>query len=162
MRTLSIAIFAFAMPALGAGCVHEYDVQPEQPAAPEEDRPDTRPVAVAYDGPVAPADRTTAPDAPAAAPQGNRADPIFFHLGAGYGALGEVDLDSCRDHGLARGYVRVRVTFRTDGRVAHAALQSDVLPPPEALACIGERLESALVPAFEGGDFTLSKTFFVD
>jgi hypothetical protein len=54
------------------------------------------------------------------------------------------------------------VTFRTDGRVARAALQSDTLPSPEALMCVGERLETAAVPAFEGGDVTLSKSFFVD
>jgi hypothetical protein len=156
-RIASIALFAFA--GFGTGCVREIDVATSSAPQSEDEPDDRRPVAVAYDGP---ASGSPQEDPPAPAARGPQRDPIFFHLGAGYGALGQVDLESCRDHGLARGYIRVRVTFRTDGRVARAALQSDVLPPPEALTCIGERLETALVPAFEGGDFTLSKSFFVD
>jgi len=155
------AVVSAGLLAIVSGCVHPFaeDVENE-PSAAASTSEDTRPVAVAYDGPV------EEPAPPAAADNnvtgGPRPDPVFFRLGAGYGALGQVDLAPCRDHGLPRGYVHVRVTFRTDGRVAHAALQSDVLPPAEALACVGERLELASVPAFEGGDVTLSKSFFVD
>jgi len=141
-----------------------FDVEPATESTAAEDNypappPDSRPTAIAYDGPSEPV------EAPPATPPGparpDRA-PAFFRLGAGYGALGQIDLSPCRDHGLPHGYLRVRVTFRTDGRVGRAALQSEVLPPEEALACVGEQLELASVPAFEGGDVTLSKSFFVD
>ena len=91
-----------------------------------------------------------------------RAEPMLFHLGAGYGALGQLDLASCRDRGLGAGYLHVRVTFRSSGRVVRAAVQSPVPPPAEALACIGEQLEVAMVPVFEGDDVTLSKSIFVN
>jgi hypothetical protein len=90
-----------------------------------------------------------------------RPGPVFFRLGAGYGAVGRVDLTPCRERGLETGYVHMRVTFAGDGTVAHAAVESPTQPPPDALACIGERLEAAAVPAFEGGDVTLSKSVFV-
>lgn len=98
--------------------------------------------------------------APPATPK--RAEPILFHLGAGYGALGRLDLATCREQGLQAGYLHVRVTFRDSGRVVRAAVESPIAPPPEALACIGEQLRVAMVPTFEGGDVTLSRSFFVN
>jgi hypothetical protein len=89
-------------------------------------------------------------------------EPTLFRLGAGYGALGQIDLAPCRDQGLSPGYLRVRVTFQHNGRVARAAVESVVAPPSEALACIGEQLEAAMVPVFDGVDVTLSKSFFVN
>jgi hypothetical protein len=85
---------------------------------------------------------------------------VFFHLGAGYGALGLVDLGPCQVQGLA-GYVRVHVTFMGSGRVARAAVESRDAPSSDALSCIGQQLRFATVPVFEGGEVTLSKTFFV-
>jgi hypothetical protein len=90
-----------------------------------------------------------------------RPDPVFFRIGAGYGAVGRVDLAPCRERGLDTGYVHMRVTFAGNGTVAHAAIESPTPPPPDALACIGEQLQAAAVPAFEGGDVTLSKSLFV-
>jgi hypothetical protein len=90
-----------------------------------------------------------------------RPDPVFFRLGAGYGAVGAIDLGPCRDKGLDPGYVHIHVTFDGAGTVAHASVESPTPPPPEALACISERLKAAAVPAFEGGDVTLSKSLFV-
>jgi hypothetical protein len=89
-------------------------------------------------------------------------EPTLFRLGAGYGALGQIDLAPCRNQGLSPGYLRVRVTFQHNGRVARAAVESVVAPPSEALACIGEQLEAAMVPVFDGVDVTLSKSFFVN
>lgn len=87
-------------------------------------------------------------------------DPVFFRIGAGYGALGLVDLAPCQDQGLA-GYVRVHVTFSGSGQATRAAIEGRVAPSPEALSCIGQQLRVATVPVFEGGDVTVSKTFFV-
>jgi hypothetical protein len=89
-------------------------------------------------------------------------DPVLFRLGAGYGALGQLDLARCREQGLQAGYLHMRVTFRHSGRVIRAAVESPVALPPEALACIGEQLELAMVPVFEGGDVTLAKSFFIN
>jgi len=97
----------------------------------------------------------------AVAAAGARRDPLFFRIGAGYGALGRVDLTPCRGEGLAAGYVRVRVTFRDDGRVSRAALLSPAPPSEAALECVAEQLAGAAVPRFEGGEVTLSKSFFV-
>ncbi|MGD0675822.1 MAG: hypothetical protein ABSC94_10415 [Polyangiaceae bacterium] len=88
-------------------------------------------------------------------------DRLLFHLGAGYGALGSIDLSSCRDAGLLPGYWHMRVTFRPSGRVAHASVESPTMPPPQALGCIGKELEGIALPRFDGDDVTLSKSFFV-
>ena len=100
------------------------------------------------------------------APRASDADrvrpaPVFFRLGAGYGAVGRVDLGPCRERGLDPGYVRMRVTFAGNGSVAHATVESPTPPPPDAIACISERLQAASVPSFEGGEVTLSKSVFV-
>jgi hypothetical protein len=107
---------------------------------------------------TAPADGQ--PPAPSAADR-VRPGPVFFRLGAGYGAVGRVDLSTCRDRGLDPGYVHLHVTFEGNGAVARAAVESPTQPPPDALACIGERLEAAAVPAFEGGNVTLSKSLYI-
>jgi hypothetical protein len=103
-----------------------------------------------------------------APPRASRADhpppdPVPFRLGAGRGALGRLDLAPCREQGLPQGYLHVRVTFRHNGRVVHAAVESPASPPDEALSCIGEQLQTvAMVPAFDGGDVTISKSYFVN
>ena len=89
-------------------------------------------------------------------------DPVLFRLGTGYGALGQVDLSPCRAQGLQPGYMRMRVTFRRSGHVVRAALQSLLPQPGEALACVGDVLETAMVPAFDGDDVTLSRSVFVN
>jgi hypothetical protein len=91
-----------------------------------------------------------------------RPAPVFFRLGAGYGAVGQVDLGPCRAKGLDTGYLRMRVTFAGDGTVAHATVESPTPPPPAALACVSEQLRTASVPSFEGGDVTLSKSLYVE
>ncbi len=91
-----------------------------------------------------------------------RHEPIFFHLGAGYGALGRVDLGPCLEQGLQPGYLRMRVTFADDGHVSRAAVESNAPPPGEALNCIAQQLKLAMVPAFDGEDVVLSKGFFVN
>jgi len=159
-----LLILEFALAGLAAGCVR----RPMQAIDSGEETPDPAPeptevrdVDVAYDGVVV--DR---PESVTSVPlQGGarrRVEPALFHLGAGYGALGGLDLASCRERGLQAGYLRMRVTFRSSGHIVHAAVQSSMAPPPEALMCIGEQLEVAMVPTFEGDDVTLSKSFFVN
>jgi hypothetical protein len=87
--------------------------------------------------------------------------PTFFRLGAGRGTLARLDLGQCSDLGLPSGYMRMRVTFHPNGRVSHAAVQSDMPPSRAALACIGHQLMSISVPPFDGRAVTLSRTLYV-
>jgi hypothetical protein len=134
-------------------------MEPSQEPATEPS--ETRSIELAYDKPT-----DDASESPAVAASALRAlhppDPVLFHLGAGYGALGRVDLALCRDQGLQVGYLHLYVTFRVDGRIVRAVVESPVAPPPDALACIGEQLKVSMVPVFDGGDVTLSRSFFVN
>lgn len=89
-------------------------------------------------------------------------DPVPFQIGAGYGALSRVDLGACRERGLPSGYVRVRATFTRVGYVVRASVETATPPPAPALDCIADRLRQTGVPAFDGKDARLSKTYFVE
>jgi hypothetical protein len=109
---------------------------------------------------------TVAGERAAEAPRASEADrvrpePVFFRLGAGYGAVGRIDLSPCKDHGLDPGYVHMHVTFGVGGAVARAVVESPTQPSADALACIGDLLQATNVPPFVGGDVTLSKSVFV-
>jgi hypothetical protein len=88
-------------------------------------------------------------------------DPVPFRIGAGYGALSHIDVSSCRDRGLQSGYLRVRATFNRVGTIVRASVETPTEPPPTALDCIADELRQAGVPAFDGADVRLSKTYFV-
>jgi hypothetical protein len=156
------ALLLLATAPLEAGCLHE-DMTAE--AEPDWDRwGEPAEATVVREVVVESEESTAAPVAylPASPRDRPSPDPVPFRLGAGRGALGRVDLAACREQGLPLGYLHVRVTFRRTGRVVHAAVESPEAPTPEALSCIGEQLEATLVPAFDGGDVTLSKSFFVN
>lgn len=112
-------------------------------------------------------DEPSAQDAPPGDSAASYALPIpgrewhFFALGAGYGALGRIDLAGCRDQGLPPGYWHVRVTFGPSGRIVHASVESPVAPSREALACVADKLTEPSVPRFDGHGVTLSKSIFV-
>src|SRR5271157_545221 len=86
----------------------------EQPAPPDE-RVVASTVTVAGDAAEAP----RASDADRVRPE-----PVFFRLGAGYGAVGRIDLTPCRDRGLDPGYVHLHVTFGVGGSIARAVVES--------------------------------------
>jgi hypothetical protein len=158
--------FAVLLP-VAAGCVRR--TTSEWNAALEQEAPDSageslevRAVALAGDRSSDAASEPVAPDHRGVPAQHPFREPSLFRLGAGYGALGHVNLAPCREQGLPGGYLHLRVTFRSDGRVARASVESRLAPPPEALGCIGEQLEAALVPVFDGDDVTLARSFFVD
>jgi len=161
----AIPRLAILLPWLAAGCVRPATtavVAAEgNDAEPAPERRETRSVEMTDDdsGDDGVDNVVVEPSTPPAQPT---RDPVLFRLGAGYGALGRVDLAACRDRGLQAGYLHVQVTFRDTGRVVRAAVESPVAPPPEALTCIGQRLKVALVPVYEGGEVTLSRSFFVN
>ncbi len=159
------AVACLALLGLGSGCVHAW--QMNELAAESEPAPDHAPtvvrdIEVTYDD--EPEDDPSAPATPPAAPRSDRPPPdlVLFSLGAGHGALGRIDLGPCKEQGLQAGYLHMRVTFRRSGRIVRAAVESLAEPPSEALACISEQLEVAMVPVFDGDDVTLSRTFFVN
>ena len=170
MRTSCLAVLCMSSVFLGEGCLSpgaEYDANFPTDTAPG--APSATAVGVG-EVDVDSEDVDTAGAAPVhrvAVPVGWRGDrqprdPVFFHIGAGYGALGRVDVVPCRDRGLPAGYLRLRATFRPSGRVAHAAVESPERPPEDALTCIGELLQATTVPPFDGGNVTLSRIYFVD
>lgn len=157
----------FALLLLATGCVHpqsteEYEPDSEPAAAPEPVV--SRDVVIGADDPVEPPSASAVSSAPVLVWSEVRLppDPVLFRLGAGLGALGHIDLGTCRDQGLPPGYVHMHLTFRRTGRVVRAAVETPVAPPPEALACIGEQIESTTVPVFDGGDVSLSKSVYVN
>jgi hypothetical protein len=162
-RTATLAaLFIAALPCVAC-------VPLEIPAEVPDDTPLNPPeqtvashVAVRYAGPPTADELSPGVPRPSAADR-PRPDPRPFRLGAGRGVLGSLDLGPCREQGLAPGYVHVRVTFENTGHVVRAAVESPEQPPEGALACIGEQLQTvALVPAFDGSEFTVSRSYFVN
>ena len=147
------------------GCLHEPDADLDGESVafvytPPSEAVVSSDVTVASPGPEV--QETAVPLLPASPKDRPPPDPIPFRIGAGHGALGLVDLEPCRQAGLDPGYVHLRVTFHRNGRVVHAVVQSPAPPPPAALDCVGEQLQAAAVPEFDGRDATLSKSIFVD
>lgn len=162
MQRVATSIALLFLLALVPACVHVEamsDLMPEPERAADSPPPVVRDVEVTYDD----AEEGSSEPGVVVPVQGRPPpDPVLFSLGAGHGALGRVDLGPCRQQGLPSGYLHLSVTFRHSGRVVRAAVASPAEPPSEALACIGEQLEVALVPVFDGDDFTLSRSFFVN
>jgi hypothetical protein len=165
MRRSSFAFLAFLVPLALVGCFPQETLyEAEYPGEAETANPPAGRVAVGhvdvrYDGPL---ESTPLRAAAASDRDRPRPGPIFFSLGAGHGALGRVDLSTCRDRGLPAGYLRIRATFRPSGHVAHAAVESAAEPPQEALECVSEQLEETSVPPFDGDDVSLSKIVFIN
>ncbi len=162
MRSVALSLVLFLAPA---GCLPA----PAMEFEPAADRPDDavpqvttqRDVVVSYDGQgesTPDAVVTSVPIASTFRPP----DPVLFRLGAGYGMLGQLDFAPCRGQGLDKGYLHMRVTFRHSGHVVRASVESAAPPPDEALHCIAEQLQVAMVPVFDGEDVTLSKSYFVN
>jgi hypothetical protein len=152
---LRISLMAL-LPLAVTGCA----LEPATPVATEGPAPVSQPV-VEVQLTVAP-EEEPAPPAQAivlvhAAPR----DPVPFPIGAGYGALARVDFGGCSERGLPAGYLRVRATFNRVGYVARASVETPTAPPSTALDCIADELRQTGVPAFDGTDVRLSKTYFV-
>jgi hypothetical protein len=165
VRTSSRSPFAAALlgafALLASGCLHEPDADVETAYQPIDDSDPQ--LAVRRDVTMSTEEAATTVPVLAASPRDHlRPDPVPFRIGAGHGALGSIDLAPCRAQGLPPGYLRIRVTFRHDGRVAHAVVEGPTPPPQEALDCLAEQLDEASVPVFDGRDASLSRRFFVE
>lgn len=62
--------------------------------------------------------------------------------------------------GAHRGHEEAE-TFNRVGYVARASVESPTAPPSTALDCIADELRQTGVPAFDGTDVRLSRTYFV-
>jgi len=152
---LRISVLA-PLPLVITGCI----VQPAAPVAMEGPAPVASPV-VEVQLTVAPEEEPPPPAQAIAPLRAAPRDPVRFPIGAGYGALARVDFAGCSERGLPAGYIRVRATFNRVGYVARASVESPTAPPPTALDCIADGLRQTGVPAFDGTDVRLSKTYFV-
>jgi len=110
---------------------------------------------------VAPEEARPPPPPPTFAALTRPRDFVPFRIGAGYGALGQVDFSGCLGRGLPVGYLRLRATFNRLGSVVRASVETRDEPTPAALDCIAEELRQTEVPAFDGDDVRLSRTYFV-
>jgi hypothetical protein len=163
VRTTALHVALLLAPLASLGCLHAPDGD-FAPAYDTSDPPPGPPVVEREVRLAWAADDTPGRVAvlPASALDRVMPDPVPFRLGAGHGALGHVDLEPCHALGLPAGYVKMRVTFRRDGHVSHAVVESPTPPPAAALDCVAEQLEGALVPRFDGRDATLSRSLFVE
>jgi hypothetical protein len=153
MRLLSLLA---PLPLAVAGCM----VEPVTPVSADGPDPAVEP-SVEVQLTIASEEEAAAPaQAPLLLPVAAR-DPVPFPIGAGYGALARVDFTGCSQRGLAAGYIRVRATFNRVGYIARASVESPTAPPPPALDCIADGLRQTGVPAFDGTDVRLSRTYFV-
>jgi hypothetical protein len=151
-RALVLVALVAVLPVV-AGCV----LEPATPIETAGGEPASAPSVVEHQLTVASEDGLSALPAPRA----DGLDPIPFQIGAGYGALSRVDLQACRDRGLQSGYVRLRATFTRVGYVVRASVESAAAQPAPALDCIADHLRQTGVPAFDGQDARLSRTYFV-
>lgn len=163
MRTAVLSL-AVVLSAAATGCVLRpampYEVV-ERPYEPIPEPTSERDVVVSSDGAQQDTPDVVVANAPVA-PRFYPPDPVLFRIGAGYGALGQIDFAPCRDQGLEKGYLHMRVTFRHSGRIVHASVERPAPPPDEALQCIAQQLQATMVPSFDGDDVTLSKSYFVN
>jgi hypothetical protein len=158
------ALLSLVLLASATGCIRPQMLEAEEPSEgpyqPIVEPVTDREVDVSDDAPTGPVPDVVVEMAPR--PLFARSEPVLFRLGAGYGALGQVDFAPCREQGLDKGYLHMRVTFRHSGRVVHAIVERSAPPPEEAMHCIAEQLQAAAVPVFDGDDVTLSKSYFVN
>jgi hypothetical protein len=128
-------------------------MQPPAEAPPEDDEPTLGVERVPTASPQAvDMNRPIVPSAPTRA----------FDAGHAYATIAQVDLDECRDRGLATGYAHALMTFAPDGHVANVALE---LPPPstrDAYWCVDQALRTARVSPFDGQQTaTVRRAFYV-
>ena len=76
-------------------------------------------------------------------------------------SLRAVDLEPCAARGAPHGHGHARVVFAQQGNVTEVTIDAPEGLPPDAVACIGERLGRATVPPFDGSDVAAGITFHV-
>jgi hypothetical protein len=105
----------------------------------------------------------TSPEQTYAAPRVTAPDPEHarFDASAARSAILAVDLAPCTAAGVPQGYGHAQATFANDGNVTHVLIDAPAGMPPEAAQCLGRRLATAKVGAFEGAPTTVGASFYV-
>jgi hypothetical protein len=78
-----------------------------------------------------------------------------FDAEAAKATLARVDMTPCREVGLPRGTGHARVTWSTSGDVSRVVVDSPTGLRPEAVACVGQHLGGARVPAYRGREASM-------
>ncbi len=100
------------------------------------------------------------PEAPQPAAGGGSS--AAFDRGAAQGALGGVNVQSCKKPDGPTGSGHVKITFSPDGSVSSAIVDSGPYPGTPVGGCIAGKFRGAHVPAFSGGPVSVGKSFTIN
>lgn len=85
-----------------------------------------------------------------------------FDRGAAQGALGGVNVQSCKKPDGPTGSGHVKITFGPDGSVSSAVVDGGPYPGTSVGGCIAGKFRGAHVPAFSGGPVSVGKSFTIN
>ncbi len=137
---------AAAAPAAGGGAAEAPVAAAPAPAKPAD-----------FGSALAAAAGKPASDAPKAGGGGGSTAP--FDRGAAAGALGNVNIQSCKQPGGPTGSGHVKVTFAPDGNVSAAVIDGGPYPGTPVGGCIAGKYRGAHIPAFSGAPVSVGKSF---
>ena len=99
------------------------------------------------------------PAAEAAKDNGGGGSTAPFDRGAAQGALGGVNVQSCKKPDGPTGSGHVKITFAPNGSVSSAIVDGGPFPGTPVGGCIAGKFRGAHVPAFGGGPVSVGKSF---
>lgn len=82
-----------------------------------------------------------------------------FDRGAAAGALGAVNLASCKKADGPTGSGHVKVTFESNGAVSKVDVDQPPFAGTAVGGCVAGKFRGAKIPAFSGGSMTVGKSF---
>jgi hypothetical protein len=85
-----------------------------------------------------------------------------FDRGAAQGALGGVNVQSCKKPDGPTGSGHVKITFAPNGSVSSAVVDGGPFPGTPVGGCIAGKFRGAHVPAFGGGPVSVGKSFTIN
>jgi hypothetical protein len=85
-----------------------------------------------------------------------------FDRGAAQGALGGVNVQSCKKPDGPTGSGHVKITFAPNGSVSSAVVDGGPFPGTPVGGCIAGKFRGAHVPAFSGGPVSVGKSFTIN
>lgn len=95
-------------------------------------------------------------------PSGGGGSSAAFDRGAAQGALGAVNVQSCKKPDGPTGSGHVKITFGPDGTVSSAVVDGGPYPGTPVGGCIAGKFRGAHVPPFSGGPVSVGKSFTVN
>lgn len=90
-------------------------------------------------------------------------DPVHarFDAAAATSAIHAIDLAPCAARGAPTGYGHARIAFGDDGAATRVTIDAPQGMGAEAVRCLGDRLATATVDAFEGAPITVGASYYV-